>query len=262
MNWLPDFLARKRARLAQAMAQVPEGALLERAAARPPAQDFAAALRRGPAPAVIAEVKFASPTLGPIRPARDVEAVAAGYARAGASALSVLTEPTAFAGELAFIERASRASGLPVLRKDFLLDPYEVAEARAAGADAVLLIARLLDRAALAAMAARAASLGMAALVELHREEELPLLEGLPLHLVGVNHRDLDTLALDPDLSARLAPRLPSGAVRVAESGLERGADLCRMAALGYDAVLVGSAFMSRPDPGAALAALLEEAGA
>jgi indole-3-glycerol phosphate synthase len=194
-----------------------------------------------------------------LRPARDVEVVAAGYAAAGACALSVLTEPLHFAGDLAFLERASAASGLPILRKDFLLDPYEVTEARAHGADAVLLIARLLARGSLAAMVERAEALGMAALVEIHGEDDLALLEGLPAPVVGVNHRDLDTLAMDPSLSARLAGLLPEGAVWVAESGLETGADLMRVVALGYGAVLVGSAFMSRPDPGAALAALLEE---
>jgi indole-3-glycerol phosphate synthase len=260
MAWLGDFLSAKRAHLAAAKAAVPAAELLARAAQRPPPRDFAAALRGGARPGVIAEVKFASPSLGPLRPARDVEAVAAGYAAAGAAALSVLTEPTAFAGDLAFLSRAAAASGLPVLRKDFLLDPYEVAEARAAGADALLLIARLLDPSALAALLERTRDLGMTALVELHREEELALLEGLPVAVVGVNHRDLDTLALDRDLSARLAPHLPPGTVRVAESGLETGADLRRMGDLGYDAVLVGSAFMSKPDPGAALADLLGEA--
>jgi len=259
MPWLPDFVAAKRPRLEERMASVPEALLLERAAARPPARDFAAALRRGSAPAVIAEVKFASPSRGGLRPTLDVERVAAGYAAAGAAALSVLTEPTAFAGDLAFLERASGASGLPVLRKDFLLETYEVTEARAHGADAVLLIARLLGRETLAAMVGRAEALGMASLVEVHREEELALLEGLSPSIVGVNHRDLDTLVMDRSLSARLAPRLPQGPVRVAESGLETGADLCRMAALGYDAVLVGTAFMSKPDPGAALAALMRE---
>jgi len=260
MPWLTDFVDAKRPRLAERMARVPEATLSDQAAARPPARDFAGALRRGAAPAVIAEVKFASPSKGRLRAARDVEGVAEGYATAGAAALSVVTEPGSFAGELAFLERAAAASGLPVLRKDFLLEPYEVTEARAYGADAVLLIARLLTREALAAMVARAAELGMASLVEIHEEAELGRLEGLPLSVVGVNHRDLDTLALDRGLSARLAPRLPAGVLRVAESGLEAGDDLRRMASLGYDAVLVGGALMSTPDPGAALAALRKEA--
>ncbi len=261
MSWLEETYARRRERARERAARVPEEVLRERAARVPPPQDFAAALADGATgdiPAVIAEVKFASPSRGMIRAEKDVEAVAAGYARAGAAALSVLTDVRHFGGDPSFVARAKLASGLPVLRKDFLATPYDVVESRAAGADAVLLIARCLEGAELAALLETARGLGMAALVELHGREDLAKTAGLPVTMVGVNHRDLESLAVDPGLSERMAPELPAGAVRVAESGLSTAGDLRRAARLGYGAVLMGTAFMVEPDPGAALSGLLE----
>ncbi len=224
------------------------------------APSFLAALLKKPAPAVIAEIKFASPSLGVIRGTKDVEAVAESYAAAGAQALSVLTEEEHFGGHVSFIGRAKRASGLPVLRKDFLVSPQDVAESKEAGADAALVIARFMSRGAIRRLLLEAAEMDLAVLVEVHGEEDLSKIEGLPVQAAGVNHRDLETLELDMGLSGRLAPLLPARAALVAESGLSTGAQLRKMAALGYDAVLVGSAFMRRPEPGAALAAMMEDA--
>lgn len=259
MAWVEALYARRRDEAEARAARVPEIALRAWVATLPPPRDLAAVLGGRLAPAVIAEVKFASPSQGVIRAQKDVEVVAAGYARAGAAALSVLTDAEHFGGELTFLARAREASGLPVLRKDFLVAPYEVVESRAAGADAVLLIARYLERPELAELLETAREMGMATLVELHGEEDLEKVTGLPLSLVGVNHRDLETLALDMTLSERMVSHLPDCAVRVAESGLASGADLRHMAQLGYQAVLVGTAFMASPEPGGALASLLEE---
>ncbi|HWQ11063.1 MAG TPA: indole-3-glycerol-phosphate synthase, partial [Holophaga sp.] len=195
-----------------------------------------------------------------LRPGHDVAFVARSYELNGASALSVLIDATHFGGSLDDLEKARMATSLPLLAKGFLVDPYEVLEARIARADAVLLIAACLSRETLVGMHDLAMELGMAALVELHAEEDLAKVEGLPLELVGVNHRDLGTLQMDMDLTRRLADRLPLDAAKVAESGLSTPADLARMKGLGYDAALVGSRFMKQRDPGAALSLLLEPA--
>ncbi len=188
-----------------------------------------------------------------------MEAVAESYAAAGAAALSVLTEEEHFGGHLSFIERAKKSSGLPVLRKDFLAAPHDVTESRAAGADAVLLIVRFLGREIIAEMICKARELGLAVLAEVHGEDDLKKTAGLPVEIIGVNRRDLETLRLDRALSERLAPIFPEGAVRVAESGFSTGRELCKVATLGYDAVLIGTAFMKQSKPGEALAKLMEE---
>jgi indole-3-glycerol phosphate synthase len=247
MSWLDDYLVQLRSRNRTERAGAQEG----------PARDFLGALRAQGAPAVIAEIKFRSPSRGLLRPAFDVEAVAAGYARAGAAALSVLVDGPHFGGQLDFLRRARGACDLPLLAKGFFVDAQDLREVRAAGADALLLIARCLHRLELVRLHDLARELGMAALVELHGEADLDKVAGLHLPLVGVNHRDLDTLELDLGLTRRLGPRLPPGAFRVAESGLSSRDDLARMASLGYGAVLMGTGFMSHPDPGAALADLL-----
>lgn len=256
MTWLDRYIDERRREVSSCRERL--GAF--DATQAPAVRDFRGALaaRAGELPAVIAEVKFRSPSQGWIRPACDVEAVAEGYARSGAACLSVLVDGPHFGGEPAFLTRARSASGLPVLAKGFFVDPVEVDFLRAVGADAILLIARCLDRNTLEAMAHRARALGMAALVELHSEGDLDLIEGLDLDLVGVNHRDLDTLAMDLDLSRRLAERLPAAALKVAESGLQGTDDLRRMRALDFESVLVGTAFMRQPDPGEGLRMLLE----
>ena len=218
---------------------------------------FTAALKKENGPSVIAEIKFRSPSLGDLRTQRDVEFVAQSYELNGASALSVLIDGIHFGGRLDYLERARMATSLPILAKGFLVDPYEVLEARIARADAVLLIAACLQQEELSAMHELALELGMAALVELHSDEDLMKIKGLPLELIGVNHRNLGTLQMDMGLTHRLASRLPPGTVKVAESGLASLEDLGRMKNLGYDAVLMGTRFMKQADPGAALGALL-----
>ncbi|HXY68166.1 MAG TPA: indole-3-glycerol-phosphate synthase [Gemmatimonadales bacterium] len=234
-------------------------ARLERLAAGAPAPpDFAAALSAGPGVAVIAEIKRRSPSAGTLPGAAGSEAgaLARRLAEAGAAALSVLTEPRHFGGSLEDLSRAARA-GVPVLRKDFLLDPAQLFEARAAGAAAVLLIARILPGDRLAELAAAARDLGLACLVEVHGAAELgPALAARPA-AVGVNARDLDTLAMDVVLAERLLPDVPGGTLAVAESGLASRGDVERMAARGADAVLVGTAVSGAPDPAAALRALV-----
>lgn len=256
MSWLADHCAARRIDAARRRGMVPDADLKTRALKQPPCVPFLPALRTAPSPAVIAEIKFRSPSQGELRKDRDVAFVARSYEANGAAALSILVDGTHFGGRLAYLEQARMATGIPLLAKGFFVDPYDVLEARVARADAVLLIAACLSARELAAMHDLAQELGMAALVELHSEADLAKIAGLSLPLVGVNHRDLGTLAMDMDLSRRLAPRLSAGAVRVAESGIASPQDLRRMRELGYDAVLVGTSFMKHADPGAALAAL------
>lgn len=229
----------------------------EHAARAGPPPDFARALRR-PYVAVIAEVKRRSPSAGAIQPDADAVALASAYAAAGAAAVSVLTEPTFFGGSLDDLERVARAVPLPTLRKDFIIDPVQLYEARAAGAAAVLLIVRALERERLFELAAAAHAIGLATLVEVHSAEELAAaIEARPT-AIGVNARDLATLAMESDLHAALVPRVPADLVAVAESGLASRADVVRAGWLGADAVLVGTAVGRSADPGAALAALVD----
>ena len=257
MSWLSEYCAQRRLDAVQRRGLLPEPELRARAFRQAPTRPFTSALRKEHGPAVIAEIKFRSPSQGELRPQRDVEFVARTYELNGASALSVLVDEIHFDGRLDYLERAHMATSLPVLAKGFFVDPYEILEVRLARADAVLLIAGCLERAELIEMHGLARELGMAALVELHSDEDLRKIEGLPLELVGVNHRNLDTLEMDMDLTGRLAPKLPQGAVKVAESGISTPEDLARMKALGFDAVLVGTGFMKHADPGVALGALL-----
>jgi len=258
VTWLSEHLAFRRAEALEQKRRVPEAILQSRLSDLPPARDFVASLNSGH-PAVIAEIKFRSPSMGVLRPHQDVEAVAQSYEKAGASALSVLVDTAHFGGELSYLGRAKSACSLPILAKGFFVDPYDLLEARVAGADAALLIACALSPEELKSMLNTARNVGLTTLMELHDEEDLAKVEGLELDLVGVNHRNLATLAVDSELSAHLASRLPAARGRVAESGLNSAKDFLRMVSLGYDAVLVGTAFMSQPDPGAGLARLLEE---
>lgn len=231
------------------------------AAGAPPPRDFAGALR-GPGLSVIAEVKFASPSAGRIRPEGDLEAVVSGYVSAGAAALSVLTEPEFFAGSLDHLRRARELAArlsrpLPVLQKDFIVTEYQLYEARAAGADAVLLIAAALTPPELGRLLRLAHDLGLAALVEVHTEAELDTALAAGARIIGVNNRNLRTLKVDLETCLSLRPRIPPGVVAVAESGIRTPDDVRRVAAAGYDAVLVGEALMRAPDPGRALAGLV-----
>lgn len=228
------------------------------ALARPPAPPFAEALS-GDGLAVIAEVKRASPSRGALAPIPDPAALAAQYAAGGAAAISVLTEPRWFRGSLDDLVAVAGAVGVPVLRKDFVVDPYQVWEARAAGAAAVLLIVAALDDQALTALRATAHEGGLGTLVEVHDRAEAQrtaaLLDGRPL-VVGVNARDLTSLRVDADRFAALRDALPSGAITVAESGVRGPQDAARLAGQGADAVLVGEHVATAADPAAAVRAL------
>jgi indole-3-glycerol phosphate synthase len=254
---LEKILATKREEVAEASARRPLEEV-ERVAARADAvRDLVAALRRPPgAPVrVLAEIKRASPSAGPIWPDAVPTQVAWAYADGGAAAISVLTDRRYFDGDLGFIDEVRAAVLLPVLRKDFIIDRYQVVEARAAGADAVLLIAAALDDATLRALAAEAARLGMAALVEVHDEREADRAVAAGATLIGVNHRDLASFAIDMGLTERLAARL-AGAVLVAESGIKTPADVARLGDAGAHAVLVGETLMRDRQPERALRAL------
>jgi indole-3-glycerol phosphate synthase len=206
---------------------------------------------------VIAECKRRSPSRGVLAPTYDASALAHEYERGGAAAVSVLTEPTFFDGALEHLAAVRAAVRLPLLRKDFVVDEYQLFEARAAGADAVLLIVAALEQSRLVRLRARAWELGLAALVEVHDESELARAVDNGARVIGVNNRNLRTLATDVDASYRLAARMPKGVVAVSESGLQSRVDLERLAAAGYRAFLIGERFMTDPDPAGAIRALI-----
>lgn len=229
-------------------------AAVERAAlSRTPALDARAALQRGDTIKVIAEVKRASPSRGPLAAITDPAALARQYEEGGASAISVLTEERRFGGSLADLEAVRAAVGIPVLRKDFIAEPYQVLEARAAGADLVLLIVAALDDATLSALHELILELGMTPLVETHDADEVRRAVDLGASVIGVNARDLSTFELDRDLFGRLAPSIPEGTVRIAESAVSGVADVEHYRRAGADVVLVGEALVTGGDPVAAL---------
>jgi indole-3-glycerol phosphate synthase len=222
---------------------------------------FEAALRRADRINVIAECKHRSPSKGVLRAHYDPVAIARGYAAAGAAAISVLTEPTFFDGSLEHLQAVRAAVDVPLLRKDFVVSEYQLLEAKAGGADAVLLIVAALDAADLAHLHTQAVRLGLDVLVEIHDVEELAIAVGAGARVVGVNNRNLRTLAVDVHASEAAMARMPSDIVAVSESGLRSPADLVRLRRLGYHAFLIGERFMTTEDPGAALRGLLEECG-
>jgi indole-3-glycerol phosphate synthase len=217
-----------------------------------------AALERVGGVHVIAECKRRSPSRGVLRAHYDPAAIARGYERAGAAAISVLTEPGFFDGSLAHLVDVRNAVDLPVLRKDFTIDPYQIWQARSAGADAVLLVVAALDYEELLLLLDECRHAEIDALVEVHNEDELGRALSAGADLVGVNNRNLHTLAVDVRTSRRLAPLIPSAVVAVAESGLTTADDLIALSSLGYRAFLVGERFMTAEDPGGALHDLLE----
>jgi len=228
--------------------------LIEEARQAPPARGFAAALSAGFA--VIAEVKRRSPSKGAIDADLDPAALAAAYERGGAACLSVLTDVAYFGGSPADLAAARDAVAVPVLRKDFTVSAADVCDARIMGADAVLLIAAALDDVELADFHALAIELGLDALVEVHDEPELERATGVDATLVGVNQRDLVTFAVDTDRAVRMAPKMPDGVIRVAESGINGPDDAAVLAAAGYHSVLVGESLVRSSDPAAAVAAM------
>lgn len=218
-------------------------------------RDFAAALRASP-PAVIAEVKKASPSRGLLAADFDPARTARQYEQGGAAAVSVLTDEQFFQGGLADLEVARAACHLPVLRKDFTTDPLHIVEAAAHGADAILLIAAILDSSELRTLRELAESLGLAALVEVHTAEELQATIDSGARIIGVNNRDLHTFEVRLALSLDLADSIPAGATRVAESGIFTAADVHRLSDAGYQAFLVGEALMKSGDPAEAVRVL------
>lgn len=256
---LDDILVGVRADLAEREARRPWSSIAAAVDGAPPVRDAIAALT-GPGTALIAEVKRRSPSKGELATIADPAALARAYAAGGAAAISVLTEQRRFAGSLADLDAVRAAVGIPVLRKDFVVTPYQVAEARAHGADLVLLIVAAVEQPLLADLAAQVAQYGMTALVEVHDEAELERASSIASAgtlLIGVNARDLRTLQVDRRVFARLRPLVPPGALAVAESGVRGPADIVEYALAGADAVLAGEACVSGADPTATVRELV-----
>jgi len=256
---LNKILAVKREEVAAALAVQPLAAMRAEAEAQPKARDFVGAIQAklgAGDTAVIAEIKKASPSKGVIRPDFRPAEIAADYEKHGAACLSVLTDRQFFQGEPAYLQAARAACALPVLRKDFMIDPYQVYEARAMGADAILLIVAALDDGPMAELEDLALGLGMAVLVESHDAGELDRALKLKTPLMGINNRNLRTFEVSLDTTLSQLARLPSDRIVVTESGILAPADVATMRAHSVNAFLVGEAFMRAPSPGAELARL------
>lgn len=255
---LATIVAATERAVASRRARCPDADLEQAAAPRTPrAEAFERALIKMDQLNVIAECKRRSPSRGVLRPDYDAAALAREYEAAGAAAISVLTEPTFFDGGLEHLAAVRRAVQLPLLRKDFIVDRYQLLEARLHGADAVLLIVAALGQSALTRLLAEAGALGLATLVEVHGDEELDRAIQSGARIIGVNNRNLRTLEVDADTCQRLVSRVPPGVVSVAESGLQTNADLLRLARLGYRAFLIGERLVTSAAPGQVLAGLL-----
>jgi indole-3-glycerol phosphate synthase len=248
LSVLQRILIVKQREVAAASAAVPLQVVREQAQAAPPPRCFRAALEAADGLALIAEVKKASPSKGLIRPDFDPADIARAYARAGAHALSVLTDAEHFQGSLDNLALAREASGLPCLRKDFIYDPYQVYEARANGADAILLIVAMLPPSELEDLSGLAKYLGMDVLVEVHSEAEVDIALGMKADVIGVNNRDLGDFTTSISVSETLLPLIRRHALPVSESALESRADLDRVQAAGAKAVLIGTTFCAAPD--------------
>jgi indole-3-glycerol phosphate synthase len=253
---LDEILVGVRADLAERQAHRSWPSVQAEAADAPPAKDALAALSR-PGASLIAEVKRRSPSKGELATIPDPAALASAYAAGGAAAISVLTEQRRFGGSLTDLDAVRAAVDVPLLRKDFVVTPYQVAEARAHGADLVLLIVAALEQSLLAELHAQIREYGMLPLVEVHDEAELERAALVGAALIGVNARDLRTLTVDRAVFARLRPLVPDGALAVAESGVRGPADVAEYAAAGADAVLAGEACVSGADPLSTVAGLV-----
>lgn len=256
-NVLARIIEQKRGEVAEARRQRPVEQLEEQRRVAPPVRDFVAALRARPDIALIAEIKKASPSAGIIRPDFDPVALARIYEDHGAACLSVLTDEQFFQGHLDYLRHVRATVQIPVLRKDFLIDRYQVLEARAAGADCILLIAECLDDCVLRDLYFYASELGMESLIEIYDPENLDRVLKLEPALVGVNNRDLRTFVTDLDHTVRLAERIPPETLLVSESGIQTRADVDRVRQAGARAILVGESLMRCPDVGRAVDDLL-----
>ena len=256
---LSQILAKKSEEVIAAQLARPFAEVEAAARAQAPTRDFLAALRAKIAdgrPAVIAEIKKASPSKGVLREAFDPPAIAASYERAGAACLSVLTDRPFFQGAAEYLQAARAACALPALRKEFIIDEYQVAESRALGADAILLIVAALEDPQMADLEASALAFGMDVLVEIHDAAELDRALRLKTPLLGINNRNLRNFSVTLDTTFNLLPRIPADRLVVTESGILTRRDVTMMRDRGVHAFLVGEAFMRAPDPGAALTAL------
>jgi indole-3-glycerol phosphate synthase len=257
---LSRIIESRRAEVSRRKRILPETVLRMAAGKADAPRDFAGALSRGQVN-VIAEIKKASPSAGVLRGDFQPAPLARGFEQAGAAALSVLTEEENFQGALAHLRDARAAVALPVLRKDFIVDPWQVWEARAANADSFLLIAAALDNAALADLLALGRELRMEPLVEVHTEDELERVMAAGARVIGVNNRNLHTLEVRVETSLELVETIPEHCIAVSESGLRSAEDLRRLRAAGFDAFLIGESLMREADPGAALGRLIAAAG-
>ncbi len=259
MTYLDRILDHKRKEVESLRASRHGRELRARADAAPPARGFRAALERPGGPHLIAELKKASPSKGLIRPDYDPAQFARRYEEAGASCISCLTDERFFHGHIEHLRAARAAVRLPILRKDFILDPLQIVEARAAGADAILLIVAALERHQIEDLQGAAREMGLDALVEIHDDRDLERVFdcGAEVRMIGINNRNLSTFVVDLATTERLAPRLPAGIVIVGESGIERRSDVERLGRAGAHAVLVGETLMRRADPGEAVRELL-----
>ena len=255
---LDKILEVRRRRVEEARVRVPLPELERAAQARTDYRDFSRAIRREGL-SIIAELKAASPSAGVLRADYQPAAIARGYEAAGSAALSVLTEEDFFKGSLDHLRAVRQAAALPILRKDFIVDDYQVYESAAAGADAILLIVAALAEDDLRRLNKLAQGLKLAALVEVHTMEEAAQAVRAGAAIIGVNNRNLQTLEVDLEASLRLRGRIPSWCDAVSESGIKTAADLVKLSKAGYDAVLIGERFMTQPDPGKALAGLLAQ---
>lgn len=258
-NILQKIIAYKKIEIENARQRVSESELLGIAGNMPHPRSLSGALRGKQHLSVIAEIKKASPSAGVLRENFDHHRIAASYQMHGADALSVLTDEKFFQGHLDFIRDLHPTTHVPMLRKDFLIDRYQICEARAAGADAVLLIVAALTPPQLGQMLRASSDCGMDALVEVHTLAEAQIAMQAGAEVIGINNRNLETFEIDLSTTEQIAAQIPSGKIIVAESGMTKADDLVRMQNAGADAVLIGSHFMREPDPGTALARLLDD---
>ena len=257
-TYLDEILQRTRDDLQEQKRRSPLALLKEMPGYHAPRRPFELRLR-GASPAVIAEIKAASPSRGVIREHMDVSAIARSYVNGGAAALSVLTDEPFFQGRLEYLPLARAGHTMPVLRKDFIVDPYQLHQARAYEADAVLLIVAALERQELLDLKHLADELGLEVLVEVHSEPELEALSGGDFRVVGINNRDLSTFVTDMNTSIRMQPHIQKEAVCVSESGIQTGSDIRALQAAGIGAFLIGESLMRTVDPGDTLRRLLDD---